>query len=64
MLIILELINICTFSSDEKEYTCYGEDWAGYKFFKAIYDQIKKEWYIMQGESRMKQFPTHWEPIN
>ncbi len=50
--------------SDEKEYTCYGEDWAGYKFFKAIYDQIKKEWYIMQGESRMKQFPTHWEPIN
>lgn len=45
---------------DNKEYICYGEDWAGAKFFSAIYDAIKKEWYIMNGKMRMRQFPTHW----
>jgi hypothetical protein len=45
---------------DDKEYTCYGEDWCGHPFFKAIYDAIKMEWYIIEGKRRMRQFPTHW----
>lgn len=45
--------------TDSKTYTCYGEDWCGYPIFSAIHDE--DGWYIMNGEKRMRQFPTHWK---
>ena len=44
---------------DKREYLCYGEDWCGYHVFSAIYDE--QGWHIMNGKSRMRQFPTHWK---
>ena len=47
---------------DNKEHICYGEDYMGYPVFSAIYDFLLKEWYIIEGRTRFKQFPTHYKP--
>lgn len=53
-------ISISKPPEDDKEYICCGEDWAGYPMFTAKYDPEKKEWYTMNGNKRMRQFPTHY----
>lgn len=40
-------------------YLCYGEDWAGYPIFDAIYDIKTKTWVDINNQNR--QFPTHYK---